>query len=68
MEAGEKSRLVSNIVGHISAARRETQFRQICHFFPADTGYGMRVARGLGINLELEMARMFNRPATSEAV
>lgn len=64
MTADEQDRLIANIVGHISAASRPTQLRQICHFFRADADYGKRIAAGLNIDLEQEMARMMaGRPA-----
>lgn len=64
----EKARLVSNTVGHISAAQQPTQLRQICHFFRADADYGKRIAQGLGIDLEQEMGRLSRRQGTLETI
>jgi len=50
MTPDQKSRLVSNIVGHISKAKREIQERQVVHFYRSDPDYGMRVAKGLGLD------------------
>jgi len=52
MTAEQKTRLVENLVGHMSAASREIQQRQVLHFYNADPDYGQRVARGLGIELQ----------------
>ncbi|WP_164929147.1 catalase-related domain-containing protein [Gloeobacter violaceus] len=68
MSEDQKSQLVLNIVGHMAAARRETQLRQICHLFRADADYGRRVAQGLGIDLEQEMAKLARRPEAMEKV
>ncbi|HEY5793232.1 MAG TPA: catalase [Chthoniobacterales bacterium] len=47
----QKERLFSNIARHMGAVPREIQLRQICHFFRADPGYGIGVAKALGIDL-----------------
>jgi len=48
MNEGERSRLVSNIAGHLGKAGKEIQRRQVSHFKAADSEYGSRVARALG--------------------
>jgi catalase len=48
---GQKERLARRIAGALGQARREVQMRQLCHFFRADTDYGMRVARALGVDM-----------------
>ncbi|HEY4386484.1 MAG TPA: catalase [Ktedonobacteraceae bacterium] len=48
-----KSRLVSNLVGHMKAARKDIQERQVMHFYHADADYGTRVAKGLGIEIKV---------------
>jgi len=50
----EDFHLVENLVGHMHAANRETQERQVSHFYKADPDYGRRIARGLGIELKAE--------------
>jgi len=52
MTADQKSRLVSNIVGHLGNAKKEIQERQVAHFYRADTDYGTRIAKGLGLNTD----------------
>ena len=49
MNEGERSRLVANIAGHLSNASEEIQRRQLQHFIAADTEYGARVAKALGL-------------------
>jgi catalase len=51
MSEDEKSRLVSNLVNHMKAARKDIQERQVQHFYNADPDYGTRVAQGLGIKV-----------------
>ncbi len=63
MISEEQERLVQNIVGSLSRARRDLQMRQLCHFFQADTKYGLRVAEGLGISIDPSMM-----PASAQAV
>ena len=54
-EQGKKS-LISNIVNHMNGItgekRGEIINRQLCHFFRADIGLGMTIAKGLGVALE----------------
>lgn len=55
MSEEEKARLVSNLVGHMKNVRKDIQERQVMHFFKADPDYGTRVAKGLGIELKVEL-------------
>lgn len=55
MKQEEKVRLVDNLVDSMEFALREFQLRQIPHFYNADPDYGIRVAQGLGIDLEKEV-------------
>lgn len=51
-----KTRLVENIVGHMSAVtRKDIQMRAICNFFRADVEYGSRIAEGLGIDIRAHL-------------
>ncbi len=49
MKEDERERLVANIAGHLGAAGKEIQKRQVQHFFNADAEYGTRVAKALGL-------------------
>jgi len=40
------------------------QMRQLCHFFRADVKYGLRVAEGLGIEIDPSMMPMSHQPMT----
>jgi len=51
MTPDQKARLVSNIVGHLGKAKREIQERQVVHFYRSDPDYGMRIAKGLGLDV-----------------
>ncbi|VEP13027.1 Catalase [Hyella patelloides LEGE 07179] len=55
LDEDAKQRLVDNIVGSLGQVPEEIQLRQLCHFFRADTDYGMRIARGLGIKIDPSM-------------
>ncbi len=52
----DKKNLVSNIAGAMSgiagAKKAEIINRQLCHFFRADIGLGMAVAKALGVDVE----------------
>ncbi|WP_268743996.1 catalase-related domain-containing protein [Chlorogloeopsis fritschii] len=63
MTPDQQERLIQNIVGSLSQARRDLQMRQLCHFFRADVNYGRRVAEGLGIAIDPSML-----PKSAEAV
>lgn len=47
-----RSHLVSNIVGHLSDAKENIQYRQTAIFYKCDVDYGTNVAKGLGIDVE----------------
>lgn len=55
MKEEEKAHLVDNLVDSLKPAKREFQLRQILHFYNADLEYGIRVAQGLGIDIEEEV-------------
>lgn len=50
MTPDQKTRLVNNIVGHLGKARKDIQERQVVNFYKADTEYGTRIAKGLGLD------------------
>ena len=54
MDDEQRKHLINNIVGHLGNARKEIQIRQTKLFFKADKDYGMRVAKGLGIEKEID--------------
>lgn len=54
MSEDEKTRLVGNLVAHMSGARRDIQERQVRLFAKADPDYGARVAQGLGLEMPAE--------------
>jgi len=62
MTPDQKERLVSNLVGHMSAARRDLQERQVVHFFKADPDLGLRIAKGLN----LDVNKLFGNLARSK--
>ena len=49
MSEAERSRLVSNIAGHLGKASKEIQKRQVQHFLAADSEYGSRISKALGL-------------------
>ncbi len=49
LEEDERARLVANLAGHLRNAGVEIQRRQVEHFTRADTEYGARVAKALGL-------------------
>jgi len=51
MKPDEQARLFGNIARSMAAVPREIQLRQICHFFRADPGYGLGVARALELDI-----------------
>ncbi|PQA58910.1 catalase [Siphonobacter curvatus] len=57
----QKAHLVETIIGALGGVdgprRDEIINRQLCHFFRADIGLGMRIAQGLGVNVEAAMPR-----------
>jgi len=50
MTQDQKARLINNIVGHLKNARRDIQERQVAHFYRADPDYGLRIAKGIGLD------------------
>ena len=60
-ETGKKN-LIDNIVENMSGIngpkRDEIINRQLCHFFRADSGLGMGVAQGLGVDISKVMEQM----------
>ncbi|MBN2288657.1 MAG: catalase [Candidatus Glassbacteria bacterium] len=52
MSDEDRDHLVGNIVPHLKGAQKRIQLRQTALFYKADTGYGERVAKGLGLSLE----------------
>jgi catalase len=59
MNPQQRERLFGNIVRHMQAGNtpQEIQLRQLCHFFRADPGYGLGVAKALGIELSEDVVR-----------
>ena len=47
MKEDERGRLIDNLVDAIGSVEPRIQYRQVVHFFKADTQYGSRVAEGL---------------------
>ncbi len=50
MTTEQQERLVANLVDHLGGAQRRIQLRQTALFFKADPDYGIRVAKGLGLD------------------
>jgi catalase len=50
MKEEERARLVANLAGHLGAASRDVQRRQLHHFLKADPEYGTRLAKALGMS------------------
>lgn len=48
----DRDHLIGNIVAHLGGAQKRIQMRQTAVFYKADTDYGSRVAKGLGLNVE----------------
>jgi catalase len=51
LKEDERARLVANIAGHLGAAGKDIQRRQVGHFAKADAEYGARVAKALGVEI-----------------
>ena len=49
MKEDERARLVANLAGHLGAAGKDIQQRQVQHFAKADAELGARVAKALGL-------------------
>jgi len=45
----DREHLIGNITTHLCNAQKRIQLRQTAIFYKADTGYGQRVADGLGL-------------------
>ena len=48
----DRIHLISNIVGHLSDAKKKIQKRQIAIFYKVALDYGSRVANGLGLDID----------------
>jgi catalase len=46
----DRDHLIGNIVSHLGNAQKRIQLRQTALFYKADTEYGLRVAKGLGLD------------------
>jgi catalase len=46
----DRDHLIGNIVSHLGNAQKRLQLRQTALFYKADTQYGLRVAKGLGLD------------------
>jgi catalase len=47
----ERAHLIANLVGDLKQVHPDIQLRAICNFFRADSDYGLRVAKGLGVDI-----------------
>ncbi len=52
MTESDRANLIGNIVSHLGNAQKRIQLRQTAIFYKADSDYGSRVAKGLGLNLK----------------
>ncbi|MBW2000454.1 MAG: catalase, partial [Deltaproteobacteria bacterium] len=50
MTESDRDNLIGNIVDHLGKAQKRIQLRQTALFYKADPDYGLRVARGLGLD------------------
>ena len=66
MTDGDRANPVKNIVGHLKNALIRIQLRQAALFYKADPDCGVRVAQGLG--LELEDVKMLAAMSQDERV
>lgn len=59
MNEEDRTNLVNNIVGHMAKIdgekRNEIISRQLCHFFRANLDLGMRIAKGLQMDIDFNM-------------
>ena len=53
----DREHLVGNIVAHLGGAQKRLQMRQAAIFYKADTDYGTRVAKGVGLAVK-EVAKL----------
>lgn len=49
--SAERDHLISNLVSDLRQTNEQIQLRAICNFFRADSGYGMRLAQELGVDI-----------------
>lgn len=63
MPAGEKQRLIRNIVGTLGQTPKRIQELQVRHFYKADPAYGTGVANGLGLDINSILASEGNAAA-----
>jgi len=56
MKPDEKDRLINNIVADLKQAKPSIQERQVRLFYRCDPDYGMRVAKALGLDIDLSKA------------
>jgi catalase len=69
MNPEQRERLFGNIARHMQAGNtpQEIQLRQLCHFFRADPGYGLGVAKALGIELSEDVAQSLVSASTGDS-
>jgi catalase len=48
----DRNHLIGNIVDHLGGAQKRIQLRQTALFYKADSEYGRRVAKGLGLDIK----------------
>lgn len=48
----EQDNLIRNLINDLKQTGQDIQLRAICNFFRADAEYGMRLAQGLGIDIQ----------------
>ncbi|MCM3272711.1 catalase [Paenibacillus elgii] len=53
----EQDNLIRNLVNDLKQTGQDIQLRAICNFFRADAEYGMRLAQGLGIDIQSFLPR-----------
>jgi catalase len=53
MTETDRAHLIENLVGALGGARRDIQERMIKLFYKVDPEYGERIAKGLGIPVQL---------------
>lgn len=53
MSETDRTHLIENIVDSMKPARRDIQERMLKHFFKVDPEYGSRIAKGLGLPIDL---------------
>jgi len=58
MTPDQKSRLINNVIGHLGKARKDIQERQVLHFYRADPDYGIRIAKGIGLDTSKVFAHL----------